>query len=99
MAMQKPRRIPSLTAVAEVQKVATPVPELHPQWQSLDLAALLSEPTAFLSISQNNSLYSPKGVQSREKQWERPSVYLPEFNLTWDYNGRNAIQGEFRFKT
>lgn len=26
------------------------------------------------------------------------SVYLPEFNLTWQYNGRNAIQGEFHFE-
>jgi len=25
-------------------------------------------------------------------------VHLPEFNLTWEYNGRNAIQGEFRFE-
>ena len=25
-------------------------------------------------------------------------VNLPEFNLTWEYNGRNAIQGEFRFE-
>ncbi len=57
-----------------VQKAATPVPELHPQWHSLDLAALLAQPTAFLSISQNNSLYSPKGAQARERQWERPTL-------------------------
>jgi hypothetical protein len=25
-------------------------------------------------------------------------VNLPEFNLVWEYNGRNAIQGEFRFE-
>jgi len=25
-------------------------------------------------------------------------VHLPEFNLTWEYNGRNAIQGEFHFE-
>lgn len=25
-------------------------------------------------------------------------VNLPEFNLSWEYNGRNAIQGEFRFE-
>jgi hypothetical protein len=25
-------------------------------------------------------------------------VNLPEFNFTWEYNGRNAIQGEFRFE-
>ncbi len=57
-----------------VKKAATLVPELHPQWQSLDLAALLTQPTAFLSISQNNSLYSPRGAQSQEKQWERPTL-------------------------
>jgi nicotinamidase-related amidase len=69
------RQSSSPTGVSEpVQKTATLVPELHPQWQSLDLATLLTEPTAFLSISQNNSLYSPKGAQSREKQWERPTL-------------------------
>lgn len=56
------------------EKVGTPVPELHPQWQSLDLAELLTAPTAFLSISQNNSLYHPDGAQGQEKQWERPSL-------------------------
>jgi hypothetical protein len=25
-------------------------------------------------------------------------VNLPEFNLTWEYTGRNAIQGKFRFE-
>ena len=25
-------------------------------------------------------------------------VNIPEFNLTWEYNGRNAIQGFFRFE-
>lgn len=64
----------TVQATEAIEKVATPVPELHAQWQSLDLAALLTAPTAFLSISQSNSLYSPKGVQGREKQWERPSL-------------------------
>lgn len=83
MATVKPvsRQSSGHTGIAEtvhadnaIEKVATPVPELHPQWQSLNLAALLTEPTAFLSISQSNSLYSPNGVQGREKQWERPSL-------------------------
>jgi hypothetical protein len=26
------------------------------------------------------------------------TVNLPEFNLAWEYNGRNAIQGEFHFE-
>lgn len=64
----------SLKSAKPAQKIGTPVPELHPQWQDLDLAALLAEPTAFLSISQSNSLYSPDGVQGQEKQWERPSL-------------------------
>jgi nicotinamidase-related amidase len=57
-----------------IEKTATPVPELHPQWQSLNLAELLTAPTAFLSISQNNSLYHPDGAQGKEKQWEHPSL-------------------------
>jgi nicotinamidase-related amidase len=62
------------SSVQASQKAVTPLPELHPQWQTLDLAELLTAPTAFVSISQNNSLYSPKGVQGRENQWERPSL-------------------------
>lgn len=66
--------IEAVQSTETIKKVATPLPELHPQWRSLDLAALLTEPTAFLSISQNNSLYNPKGAQGREKQWERPTL-------------------------
>lgn len=65
---------PTENTTESSKKVGTPVPELHPQWQSLDLAEILTAPTAFLSISQNNSLYHPDGVQSREKQWERPTL-------------------------
>lgn len=50
------------------------IPELAPQWQSLDLAKILKYPAAFLSVSQNNSLYKPWGAQAAEKQWERPSL-------------------------
>lgn len=64
----------SAIPVKPPEKVGTPVPELHPQWQSLDFAELLTAPTAFLSISQNNSLYHPDGAQGEEKQWERPSL-------------------------
>jgi nicotinamidase-related amidase len=59
---------------SQATQSATPVPELHPQWQSLNLAEILAEPTAFLSISQSNSLYSPQGVQAGEKQWQRPTL-------------------------
>jgi nicotinamidase-related amidase len=50
------------------------VPELHPQWRSLDLASILALPTAFVSISQSNSLYDPNGAQSSERHWDRPSL-------------------------
>lgn len=50
------------------------IPELAPQWQALDLAKILKYPAAFLSVSQNNSLYKPWGAQAGEKQWERPSL-------------------------
>lgn len=60
--------------IDRIQNKATPVPPLHSQWQSLDLVSLLAQPTAFISIGQNNSLYHPHGAQSQEKQWERPSL-------------------------
>lgn len=50
------------------------IPPLAPQWQSLDLAKILKYNAAFLSISQNKSLYLPTGVQAGEKQWERGSL-------------------------
>jgi nicotinamidase-related amidase len=75
MTILKNSRVSYLTEIPKRrQKVVTSIPKLHPQWQSLDLAELLTQPTAFVSISQNNSLYSPVGAQSQEKQWERPSL-------------------------
>ena len=50
------------------------VPSLPEQWQSLDLVKILSQPAAFVSISQCNSLYKAKGVQGAEKQWERGTL-------------------------
>lgn len=50
------------------------IPELAPQWKQLDLARILKQPAAFLSVSQNNSLYRPDGAQAAEKQWERGSL-------------------------
>lgn len=50
------------------------IPELAPQWQNIDLAKVLKYPAAFLSISQNNSLYKPWGAQASERQWERGSL-------------------------
>jgi nicotinamidase-related amidase len=50
------------------------IPELAPQWKQLDLAKILKQPAAFLSVSQNNSLYRPDGAQASEKHWERGSL-------------------------
>jgi nicotinamidase-related amidase len=50
------------------------IPELAPQWKALDLAKILKYPAAFLSVSQNKSLYESWGAQAAERQWERPSL-------------------------
>lgn len=50
------------------------IPELAPQWQKLDLAEILTRPAAFMSVSQNKSLYEPWGAQAAERQWERPTL-------------------------
>ena len=50
------------------------IPELAPQWKKLDLAKVLQKSAAFVSVSQNNSLYQPWGAQAGEKHWERGSL-------------------------
>jgi nicotinamidase-related amidase len=50
------------------------IPELAPQWKKLDLDEILSRPAAYLSVSQNKSLYQAWGAQASEKQWERGSL-------------------------
>jgi hypothetical protein len=50
------------------------IPELAPQWKEIDLAKVLKYPAAFLSISQNNSLYKPWGAQASERHWGRGSL-------------------------
>ena len=37
------------------------IPELAPHWKQLDLAKILRYPAAFLSVSQNKSLYETWG--------------------------------------
>jgi len=49
----------------------TKVPAPHPQWANLDLAEILSYPSAYLTIAQNNSLLSETGTQAAERLWER----------------------------
>jgi nicotinamidase-related amidase len=54
--------------------MASNVPPLPEQWNTLDFNKIFSEHTAFVSISQCNSLFSPKGVQGGERQWERGTI-------------------------
>src|SRR5271154_3410556 len=50
------------------------IPELAPHWKELDLAEILSRPAAYMSVSQNKSLYDPGGVQSAENHRARGSL-------------------------
>jgi hypothetical protein len=50
------------------------IPDLAPQWKKLDLVEILSRPAAFVSISQNKSLYESWGAQGSEKHRERTSL-------------------------
>jgi nicotinamidase-related amidase len=50
------------------------IPPLAPHWAELDLAEILSRPTAYMSVSQNKSLYDPGGVQAAEGHRERGSL-------------------------
>ena len=57
-----------------MQLKPSPAPRLparHAQWQKLDLAELLTLPTAYVAIGYANSLLSPKGAQNAERLWER----------------------------
>jgi nicotinamidase-related amidase len=50
------------------------IPPLAPHWAELDLAEILSRPAAYMSVSQNKSLYDPGGVQAAEGHRERGSL-------------------------
>ncbi len=50
---------------------ASKIPELHPQWANVDLAEILSLPTAYLPIGYANSTLSETGAQAGERLWER----------------------------
>lgn len=47
------------------------IPDLHPQWAKVDLAEILSLPTAYLAIGYSNSILSDFGAQAGERLWER----------------------------
>jgi nicotinamidase-related amidase len=69
-AVARPALAQSAAASAEVKAI----PELAPHWKKLDLANILRKRAAFISVSQNNSLYKPWGAQAAEKHWERGSL-------------------------
>jgi nicotinamidase-related amidase len=50
------------------------IPDLAPHWKKLDLAEILPRPAAYMSVSQNKSLYESWGAQAAEKHWERGSL-------------------------
>ena len=64
----------SAATATEKSSADSKIPELAPQWKKLDLAEILSRPAAFVSISQNKSLYEPWGAQGSEKHRERTSL-------------------------
>lgn len=47
------------------------IPELHEQWANVDLAEILSLPSAFVPIGYSNSILSDFGAQAGERLWER----------------------------
>jgi hypothetical protein len=62
------------TGLARSPASTRAIPELAPQWKKLDLAEILTRPAAFVSISQNKSLYETWGAQGSEKHRERGSL-------------------------
>jgi hypothetical protein len=50
------------------------IPPLAAQWNELDLAEILSRPAAYMSVSQNKSLYDTGGAQAAERHRERGSL-------------------------
>ena len=45
------------------------LPELHPQWRSLDFAALFERGAVFVNTDAQNSILDPDGVLSHEEIW------------------------------
>jgi len=50
------------------------IPPLAAHWSELDLGEILSRPAAYMSVSQNKSLYDPGGAQASEGHRERGSL-------------------------
>ena len=64
----------TIAAEASTADEVGAIPELATQWKKLDLARILRKRAAFVSVSQNNSLYRPWGAQAGERHWERGSL-------------------------
>jgi nicotinamidase-related amidase len=64
----------AIAAEARTADEVGAIPELAPQWKKLNLAQILRKRAAFVSVSQNNSLYRPWGAQAGERHWERGSL-------------------------
>ena len=64
----------TIAAAASTADEVGAIPELAPQWKKLDLGQILRKRAAFVSVSQNNSLYRPWGAQAGERHWERGSL-------------------------
>ena len=45
------------------------LPELHPQWRSLDFAALFANGAAFINMDAQISILDPDGVLTHEDIW------------------------------
>jgi nicotinamidase-related amidase len=65
---------PAFAQGTEASDEVKAIPELAPHWKKLDLAKILRRRAAFISVSQNNSLYRDWGAQAAEKHWERGSL-------------------------
>ena len=46
------------------------VPEMHPQWRSLNFAALFAKGAAFVNTDAQNSILNPNGVLSFKNIWQ-----------------------------
>ena len=46
------------------------VPELHPQWRTLDFGTLLTDGAAFISVDAQNGILDPAGVLTHEGIWK-----------------------------
>ena len=57
------------------------IPTLAPQWKKLDLAEILKRKAAFVSVSQNKSLYGIHGVLKAKRITGKEGVYQRPLRL------------------